>query len=109
MGIMVERKEGTNQRTCMNDLWTWTMVWGLNLGMEGWAGWMRAKGENWDNFNRITTENPGFFSFFLFYHLQHVGISLHVCPLMAARWLQQCLLSPLHLAIDRGRKTSVSL
>ena len=36
--------EGTRQRTCMNDPQTWTMVWGLTLGVEG-AGWKRAKGE----------------------------------------------------------------
>ena len=28
-------KEGevTSQRTCMNDPWTWTMVWGLTVGV----------------------------------------------------------------------------
>ena len=27
--------EGISQRTCMNDLWTWTMVWGLTMGVGG--------------------------------------------------------------------------
>ena len=40
----------------MNDPWTWTTVWELTVGMDcgsnGWAGWRRAKGENWGNYNR---------------------------------------------------------
>ena len=35
---MVERKERTSRRTCMNDPWTWTTVWELTVGMGvGWA------------------------------------------------------------------------
>ena len=26
---------------------------GMHCGGRGWAGWRRAKGENWDNCNRI--------------------------------------------------------
>ena len=27
--------EGTRQRTCMNDPWTWTSVWGFTVGAGG--------------------------------------------------------------------------
>ena len=29
--------EGVSQRTCMNDPWMWTTVWGLNVGVG--VGW----------------------------------------------------------------------
>ena len=35
--------EGTRQRTCMNDLQTWSTVWELIVGVGGWDGWRRAK------------------------------------------------------------------
>ena len=35
--------EGTNQRTRMNDPWTWTMVWGWTV-VDG-AGQRRTRGE----------------------------------------------------------------
>ena len=39
----------------MNDPQTWTMVWGWTVGVGGgWAGWRRARGGNWDNYNRIS-------------------------------------------------------
>ena len=38
----------------MNDPWTWTTVWELTVGVGRCDGWRRAKGENWDNYNRIT-------------------------------------------------------
>ena len=38
----------------MNDPWTWTMVWGLTVGMGEWAGWRWEREKNWDNGNRIT-------------------------------------------------------
>ena len=40
-----KEREGTSQRTCMNDPWTWAMVWGVTVEVEGWTGWRRAKGE----------------------------------------------------------------
>ena len=41
----------------MNDPGTWSTVWGLPVGVgEGWDGWRRAKGENQDNCNRISTK-----------------------------------------------------
>ena len=30
-----EEGEGTSQRTCMNDAWTWTMERGLTVGKRG--------------------------------------------------------------------------
>ena len=30
---------------------------GLDCGSWGWDGWRRARGENWDNCNRITIKN----------------------------------------------------
>ena len=31
--------EGISQRTCMNDPWTWTRVWGWTMGVGvGWTG-----------------------------------------------------------------------
>ena len=32
-GIMVQRREGTRWRTCMNDPRTWTTAWGLTVGV----------------------------------------------------------------------------
>ena len=31
-----------------------TTVREIDRGSRGWAGWRRAKGEDWDNCNRIT-------------------------------------------------------
>ena len=37
-GYWWKEGEGTSQRTCMNDPWTWTIVWGLTAGVGlGWA------------------------------------------------------------------------
>ena len=44
-GIMVERGEGTRQRTCMNDPWTWTTVWGLTVGVGGGMGRGEQRGK----------------------------------------------------------------
>ena len=35
--------------------WTWTTGWGFTVG-EAWAGWSRAKREQWDNCNRINNK-----------------------------------------------------
>ena len=44
-GMVVERK-GEGIRTCMNDPWTQTTVWGLTVGAgAGGAGQRKAKGE----------------------------------------------------------------
>ena len=43
-GVMVDRGQGTSQRTCMNDQWTWTTGGGVTVGVGAWAGWRRAKG-----------------------------------------------------------------
>ena len=43
-GGMVERR-GISQRTCTNDPWTWTMVWGWTVGVGKWAGQRRTKGK----------------------------------------------------------------
>ena len=44
-GIMVKRREGTRQRTGINDPQTWTTVWELTVEAGKWDGWRRAKGE----------------------------------------------------------------
>ena len=44
-GEMVGEGEGISQRTCMNDPWAWTMVWGLTVGVGNGVGYRRAKGE----------------------------------------------------------------
>ena len=50
--------EGTRQRTHMSDPWTWTQVWELTVGVgRRGDGQRRAKGEDWDNCNRITIKN----------------------------------------------------
>ena len=37
-GVWWKAGEGTSQRTCMNDIWTRTTVWGLTVGVgRGWA------------------------------------------------------------------------
>ena len=38
----------------MNDPWTWTTDWGMTGRASSGLDWWRAKGENWDNCNRIT-------------------------------------------------------
>ena len=35
---MVDGGEGTRQRTCVNDPWTWTTMWGLTV--ERGVGWV---------------------------------------------------------------------
>ena len=30
-----KEEEGISPRTCMKDPWTWTMMWGLSLGVGG--------------------------------------------------------------------------
>ena len=37
----------------MNDPWAWTTGWGGTMGAGAGVGWRRAKGKNWDNYNRI--------------------------------------------------------
>ena len=37
--------DGPSQRTCVNDPWTWTMVWEW-CESRVWDGQRRAKGEN---------------------------------------------------------------
>ena len=56
-GIMVERGERISQRTCMNDPWTWTTLWGLTVGVEGGLGRGGQRGQHWDNCNRVTIKN----------------------------------------------------
>ena len=49
---MVERRGRDVQRTCMNDPWTWTTVWGLTEGVG--VGWVEeSKGGK----SRITVKN----------------------------------------------------
>ena len=54
---MVERRGRDWQRTCMNDPWTWTTVWGLTVGVGAGLGGGGQRGKNWDNCNRITIRN----------------------------------------------------
>ena len=42
----VERREGTSQRTYMNDPWTWTMVWGLTVEAGGGMDRGGQRGKN---------------------------------------------------------------
>ena len=53
------RKEvtSTRQRTCMNDPWTWTTVWGLTMKVGDGLGAGRQKGKNWDNYNSRKFKN----------------------------------------------------
>ena len=41
-----EEGEGTRQRTCMNDLWTWATERGLTMGVGGGLGRGEQRGEN---------------------------------------------------------------
>ena len=41
----------------MNDLWTWTTVWGLPVGVGGGLCGRGQRGKNWDNCNIITIKN----------------------------------------------------
>ena len=45
--------EGISQRTCMNDPWTWTRVWGLTVGAGCGLSGEGQMGKNWKNCNRI--------------------------------------------------------
>ena len=40
----------------MNDPWTWTMVWGLTVGVGSGLGRGGQRGKNWDNYKRITVK-----------------------------------------------------
>ena len=51
---MVEGRGRTRQRTCMNDPWTWTPVWGLTVGAGGGPGGGEQRVKNWDDCSRIT-------------------------------------------------------
>ena len=46
-GITLGRTEGTSQRKCVNDPWTWTMVWGqtVRAGVGLGGGGQRGKNE----------------------------------------------------------------
>ena len=48
-----KKREGTSQKTCMNDLWTCTMMWGLTVGVGAGLGGGEQRRQNWDNCNRI--------------------------------------------------------
>ena len=37
--------EGTRQRTCMNDPWTWTILWELTVGMGAGLGRGQQRGK----------------------------------------------------------------
>ena len=54
VGEWWEEGEGTSQRTCMSDSWTWTRERGERLWERG-VGWVEAgkREKNWDNCNRI--------------------------------------------------------
>ena len=45
--------EGTSQRTCVNDTWTWTAVWGLTVGEGEGLGGKGQREKNWNNCNTI--------------------------------------------------------
>ena len=44
---MGERREGSNQQTCIKDPWTKTSGRGLTMEGWGWAGQERVMGEKW--------------------------------------------------------------
>ena len=48
-----KERERSSQRTCMNDPWTWTMVWELTVGAGDGLGGGGQRGKIWDNCNRI--------------------------------------------------------
>ena len=54
---MLKEGERTSQRICMNDPWTWTMVWGLTVGAGDGLGGGGQRWINWDNCNRINKNN----------------------------------------------------
>ena len=74
--------EGSSQRTCMNDPWTWTTVWGWpeGVGIGRHRGRQRVK--IWDNYNRINKNNKK-----NDYALAHKETAstyrLHVCKMSA--------------------------
>ena len=49
---MVKEAEGTSQRTCVNEAWTWTKERGLTVG------WVEGgkKEKKWENCNRINKQ-----------------------------------------------------
>ena len=55
MGL-VERGEGTSQRAYMHDPRTWTVVWGLTVGIRGELGGGKQREKNWDNCNSINNK-----------------------------------------------------
>ena len=40
----------------MKDPWTWTMVWGLTMEVEGRLGGEGQRGKKWDIFNSINNK-----------------------------------------------------
>ena len=52
--VITVGREGTSQRTCMNDPQTWTTVWELIVGAGGEMSEGGQRGKNWDNCNRMT-------------------------------------------------------
>ena len=67
--------EGTSQRTCMNDPWTWTMVWGLTVGTRGRLDGRGQRGGNWDNYNRITIKKNMMEPKHIYFNLKWTGIT----------------------------------
>ena len=46
-------QKGKDQRACMSDPWTWTMVWGLTVRAGSGLGRGGQRGKNGDSCNRI--------------------------------------------------------
>ena len=51
-----ERSQGISQRTCMNDPWTWTMVWEFTVGLGGLLGGGEQRKTIWYNYNSINNK-----------------------------------------------------
>ena len=52
----MKESERISQRTCINDAWTGTMVWGLPAGVGEVVGGVRQRGKNWDNCTDINNK-----------------------------------------------------
>ena len=52
---LIKEGEGVRQRTSIHGPCTWMTAWGLT-GNGVWTGRRGARGENWDNCNRINNK-----------------------------------------------------
>ena len=51
LGVKVQHREYSSQRTQMHDTWTRILVWGWPEGVGVGTKWKGGSGKNWDNCN----------------------------------------------------------